>query len=53
MLHDLKKEMNFKVKTNVPGIESGAVDKKNVILPLTVSELVNAPKHGTNKWRRC
>merc|ERR1712232_396555 len=52
-LDELQKEMRFKVKTNVPGIEDGSVLKKNVIIPIQVEALEKAPKHGTNKWRRC
>merc|ERR1712137_376204 len=45
VLAHLKKEMRFKVKTLVPGIEDGSVDKHNVVIPINVSELENAPKH--------
>jgi len=51
-LAELNKEMKFKVKTLVPGIEDGTANRQNVVIPITVNELVNAPKHGSNKWRR-
>ena len=44
--------MKFKFKTNVPGIEDGTNVRRNVTMPITTAELINAPRHGTNKWKR-
>eukprot|EP00013_Stygamoeba_regulata_P026672 CAMPEP_0177648224 /NCGR_PEP_ID=MMETSP0447-20121125/10718_1 /TAXON_ID=0 /ORGANISM="Stygamoeba regulata, Strain BSH-02190019" /LENGTH=115 /DNA_ID=CAMNT_0019150859 /DNA_START=60 /DNA_END=407 /DNA_ORIENTATION=- len=48
----LSKEMKFKIKTNVPGIEDGVSTQHNISLPVTYKELAEAPRHGANKWRR-
>ena len=52
LLNEIKKEMKFKFKTNVPGIEDGTNIRRNVLFPITAAELINAPRHGTNKWKR-
>ena len=51
-IRNLVKEMKFKTKPLVPGIGDGTAEQGNVIIPITATELQNAPKHGTNKWRR-
>lgn len=48
----LKKEMQMKGLQMVPGIESGTAFSDNVVMLISKDELVNAPKHGTHKWRR-
>jgi len=52
MLHELVREQTMKYRTGVKGIQDGTVVKRNVSIPISVNELVNAPKNGMNKWRR-
>eukprot|EP00727_Mastigamoeba_balamuthi_P001647 m51a1_g1148 hypothetical protein (117) ;mRNA; f:283447-284056 len=52
VLSYLDKTIKIKRTTLVPGIESGNSHAQNVAIPLTLKEIVNAPAHGTNKWKR-
>ena len=52
LLDRVHKKMEFKIKTNVPGIEDGTSYRENVSIPIMVSDLVNAKEFGTNKWRK-
>jgi hypothetical protein len=52
VLGELVKTMEFKIQTMVKGIEDGTSRRSNVGIPITVKELVNAPKgFGAHKWR--
>ena len=55
VLHQFRKRMSFKMKTNVPGIEDGVSTQQDVCINVTLEELKNAPTRPgvKNRWRRC
>mmetsp|Transcript_21683 Transcript_21683/g.29790 ORF Transcript_21683/g.29790 Transcript_21683/m.29790 type:complete len:198 (-) Transcript_21683:98-691(-) len=52
ILAELTKNMVFKIKTNVKGIEDGSNTQYNVGLPIFYKDLAEAKQHGAHKWRR-
>uniref|UniRef100_A0A7S4K691 Uncharacterized protein n=1 Tax=Paramoeba aestuarina TaxID=180227 RepID=A0A7S4K691_9EUKA len=52
VIEELTKDMFFKIKTNVRGIEDGTSVQNNVSIPIFYKELAEAKNFGSHKWRR-